>query len=43
MHLHFEVLGYIPTSLIKLVQQTCTPGFIYNSKAIACVCSSFLT
>ena len=42
MHLHFEVLGYIPTSSIILVPQTCPLGFVHNSKAKACVCSSFL-
>ena len=42
MHLHFEVLGYTPTSSIKLVPQICPPGFVYNSSAKACVCSSFL-
>ena len=43
MHLHFEVLGYIPTSTIILVPQTCPTGFVYISKAKSCVCSSFLT
>ena len=43
MHLHFEVLGYLPTSSMKLVPQTCLLGFVYNSKAKSCVCSSFLT
>ena len=42
MYLHFEVLGYIPTSSVILVPQTCPTGFVYNSKAKACVCSSFL-
>ena len=42
MHLHFGVLGYIPTSSVTLVRQICPPGFGYNSKAEACVCSSFL-
>ena len=43
MHLYFEVLGYLPTSSIKLVPQPCPLGFVYNSKAKACVCSLFLT
>ena len=43
MHLHFEVLGYIPTSSVVLVPQTCPTGFVYNSNAKSCVCSSFLT
>ena len=43
MYLHFEVLGYIPTSSVVLVPQTCPPGFVYNSNAKSCVCSSFLT
>ena len=43
MHLHFEVLGYIPTSSVILVPQNCPLGFVYNSTAKACVCSSFLT
>ena len=43
MHLHFGVLGYIPTSSVIMVPQTCPLGFIYNSTAKACVCSLFLT
>ena len=43
MHLNFQILGYIPTSSVILVPQTCPTGFVYNSKAKACVCSSFLT
>ena len=43
MHLHFEVLGYLPTSSIKLAPQNCPLGFIYNSNVKSCMCSSFLT
>ena len=42
MHLHFAVLGYNPTDSIKLIQQNCPLGFVYESEAKACVCSSFL-
>ena len=42
MYLHFEVLGYIPTTQVKLISKHCPPGFIYSSKSKACVCSSFL-
>ena len=42
MYLHFEVLGYIPTTQVKLISKHCPPGFIYNSESKACVCSSFI-
>ena len=42
MYLHFEVLGYIPTTQVKLISKHCPPGFIYSSESKACVCSSFL-
>ena len=42
MYLHFEVLGYIPTTQVKLISKHCPPGFIYSSDSKACVCSSFL-
>ena len=42
MYLHFEVLGYSPTTQVKLISKHCPPGFIYSSDNKACVCSSFL-
>ena len=42
MYLYFEVAGYIPTTPVKLVQQSCPPGFVYNKSKKACDCSSFL-
>ena len=42
MYLHFEVLGYSPTTKVKLISKPCPPGFIYSSETKACVCSSFL-
>ena len=42
MYLYFEVEGYTPTTPVKLVQQTCPPGFVYNKSKKACDCSSFL-
>ena len=42
LHLYFAVLGYNPTDSIKLVQQNCPLGFVYESEDKACVCSSFL-
>ena len=42
MYLHFEVLGYIPTTKVTLISKHCPPGFIYSSDSKACVCSSFL-
>ena len=42
LELHIEILGYIPTTSIKLLQLTCPLGFVYNSEAKACVCSVFL-
>ena len=42
MYLHFEVLGYIPTTKVTLISKRCPPGFIYSSDSKACVCSSFL-
>ena len=42
MYLYFEVVGYTPTGSVKLVQQTCPPGFVYNKSKMACDCSSFL-
>ena len=42
MYLQFQVLGYIPTTRIKLIFQSCQSGFIYNYETKACVCSSFL-
>ena len=42
MYLHFEVLGYIPTTKVKLISKRCPPGFNYSSDSKACVCSSFL-
>ena len=42
MYLHFEVLGYVPTTQVKLISKHCPPGFIYSSETKACVCSSFL-
>ena len=42
MYLHFEVLGYIPTTKIKLISKPCPQGFIYSSENKACVCSSFV-
>ena len=42
MYLHFEVLGYIPTTQVILISKHCPPGFIYSSDSKACVCSSFL-
>ena len=42
MFLHFEVLGYIPTTKVTLISKHCPPGFNYSSDNKACVCSSFL-
>ena len=42
MNLYFEVLGYIPTTKVKLISKNCPPGFIYSNETKACVCSSFL-
>ena len=42
LDLHFEVIGYIPTASVKLLQLTCPQGFVFNSEAKACVCSVFL-
>ena len=42
MYLYFEVVGYIPTTPVKLVQKNCPPGFVYNKSKKACDCSSFL-
>ena len=42
MNLYFEVLGYIPTTKVKLISKDCPPGFIYSNETKACVCSSFL-
>ena len=42
MFLHFEVLGYIPTTKVELISKTCPLGFIYSSETKACVCSLFL-
>ena len=42
LELHFEVLGYVPTTSVKLLQLTCPLGFEYDSEAKACVCSVFL-
>ena len=42
MYLHFEVLGYIPTTKVKLISKPCPPGFTYSSETKACVCSSFI-
>ena len=42
MYLQFQVLGYIPTTKVKLTSKHCPPGFIYSSETKACVCSSFL-
>ena len=42
LELYFEVLGYIPTTSVKLLQLKCPLGFVYNSEAKACVCSVFL-
>ena len=42
MYLYFEVVGYTPTAIVKLVQQTCPPGFVYNKSKKSCGCSTFL-
>ena len=42
LYLYFEVVGYTPTTSVKLVQQTCPPGFVYNKSKKSCECSSFL-
>ena len=42
MYLHFEVLGYIPTTKVKLISKRCPSGFTYSSDSKACVCSLFL-
>ena len=42
LELHIEILGYVPTTSIKLLQLTCPLGFVYNSEVKACVCSVFL-
>ena len=42
LELHFEVLGYVPKTSVKLLQLTCPLGFVYNSEAKACGCSLFL-
>ena len=42
LELYFEVLGYIPTTSVKLLQLKCPLGFVYNSEVKACVCSVFL-
>ena len=31
MYLHFEVLGYIPTTKVELISKPCPPGFTYSS------------
>ena len=42
INLYFEVLGYPPTSSVKLLQCTCPLGFIYSNENKTCGCSSFL-
>ena len=42
MYLYFEVSGYIPTTIVELISQSCPPGFIYSKETKACVCSTFL-
>ena len=42
MYLYFEIVGYTPTASVKLLQQTCPPGFVYSKSKKACECSSFL-
>ena len=42
IYLHFEVVGYIPTTRVKLISKHCPPGFTYSSETKACVCSLFL-
>ena len=42
MYLQFEVVGYVPTTRVKLISKSCPPGFNYSSESKACVCSSFL-
>ena len=42
MYLHFEVLGYIPTTKVEIIPYNCPLGFTYSDETKACVCSSFL-
>ena len=42
MHLHFQVLRYIPTTKFELIQHNCPLGFTYSNETKTCVCSLFL-